>query len=459
MEDSGLKIFFEQDSSMVTVRAAASALKGEMFSPYKVAPYQEALLRLTSIFGREAVSRIAAKFSCNIGIHPEKVSKVNSSLAARWTTARYKGSGKCNAVIVGAPSGGAAHLSTMLKAPFLTQHFLLCIKHRKTAPDDIKEIAAHGITAARKIRKNDEALEVIVHYDPVHDRLLAGCVNTVRLKLTALPKEYRNFINQKLKPGGAVIFIDVKYTWLQYAVEDHIHIQVGGLGGISDKEYLNGSERLDRWLTSIGSPHRGGWQLSGYPLEAMPESEWGTYPGLKDELKEFAGQNGYKFIEISADHPEQVSEIAAELFIKHVSKPTRWFFDCFTSINPFFNLSTGAVPVWLPFNCSDSYSYAENFLENKKDLFSDDSIIYFTLTPNFVATPDQVEPAEWHKLFSRYGKAKPVAVNWKLYPADVTHFILLPKALRREAVRVSRAPISLSTWELEEYLAHKPHQN
>ena len=449
---SSSKLIFEADSSSVIVKAVSSALRGEIFRPVSASPLLILALRLATVFGRSALTRLVSSASHNISIKPSQAAQINSSLAAKWVTSQYLNHKKYRVVFAGAPSGGTAHLSSLLGAPLLTQHFLTCVKHPKTAPDDVEKIVKHGINVAKSIASRNEDLEVIVHYDPVHDRLLAGHVNTIRVKLKTLPPEYRTFIERGLEPGGSIVFLNVKYRWLQYVVKENIHVQVGGLGGISDKEYLHGNERLDAWLASMGSPHRGGWMLRDYSLEYMPESEWGTFPGLREELKEFADNKGYEFIEITVDHPEHVSEIAAGFYVTLLEKPSRWFFDCFTSINPAFNIKTSTVPLWLPFNCSDSYAYAERFLKKNKAVFNLDSTIYFTLTPNFVATPDQVEPSKWFKLFSEYGRAKPVAVCEKLYPADITHIFNFYNELRKMTKRMYK-PIKFASIELfKDYL-------
>ncbi|MEM3389869.1 MAG: hypothetical protein QW506_06260 [Thermoproteota archaeon] len=448
------RIFLESDSSSVAVRATSAALSGEMFEPVDVNLPLQISSKIVRLLGRKPIVKLVSRFSRRIGLPPSEALNVNSGTAASWVVKHYDTLGKVKVMLIGAPSGGAAHLSAMLGAPFLTQHFLSCFSHPHVPSDDVKANVEFGLEVAQNISKNNDDLEVIIHYDPVHDRLLSGSVSTIRVKLKKLPKDYCDFISRCLDPEGAIVFLNVGYSWLQYVVEENIHVQVGGLGGIEDEEYLKGSERLDAWLASSGSSWRGGWALDDYQLKMMPESEWGTFPGLKDEVKEFAEENGYEYIEIVAEHPERMSELSADLFTRFLSGGRDiWFFDCFTSLNPTFNLSTSIIPVWLPFNCSDSYEFARRFLEKNKRAFRPGSRIYFTLTPNFVDTPDQVPITNWVSLFEGFGYANLIAVDEKLFPVDITHFIEFGKQLRK-LLRKLYLPVNrrLTLEELKEKL-------
>ena len=443
-------IFLEQDSSAVAVRAVSSALRGEMFTPLKLRQPLPAMLGAMSRLSKRITLYMVSKFSCSLGIDIGDVVKINSTLASRWVVEKYPPK-EYNAVLVGAPSGAVAHLASLLRAPFLTQHFLIGIRHPRLDPDDVHAIVGYGLGAAKALSTGNGDLEVIVHYDPVHDRFLSSCMNTVRIKLAGLTRAYREFIEKNLSPEGTIFFLNVEYSWRQLAVEERIHVQIGGLGGISDEEYLYGSEEIDRWLESLGSKHRGGWILEDYSVEEMPESEWGTYPGLGEELREFAGDNGYRFVEIRARRPEDISVLVAELYLSR-TKRDRWFFDNFTSINPTFNLETGTIPVWLPFNCRDSYEFAERFLKERRELLGPNATIYYTLTPNFIVTPDQVEARAWRRLFSSYGKPVPVAVNESIFPVDALHFYSFEKQLKALSKKLDKRNTRISASDVLDYL-------
>ena len=426
-------MFLEFDSSSVMVRAVASTLKGEEPAPIKVNPLMSIMLRVLKLGGRRFITKIVAGLSGKIGVELRELSRLSSETAAEWSLSHYDEGGKFRTLVVGAPSGAAAHLSTMLKAPFLTQHFLVGVRHPHTHPDDVERIVGYGLKAAEEIRRRDRSLEVIIHYDPVHDRLLSGRLNTIRVKLTGLPESYRRFMDRRLEREATILFLDVKYPWKQLVLDENIHLQVGGLGGIRDEEYLYGSERLDRWLREQGSQHTGGWIIESYDVEELPESEWGTYPGLREEVREYAEENGHNFMVVEAEHPENISEVVAEVFANKLGEGGRMFFDCFTAIDPKFNITTSTIPVWMPFNCHDSYEFAREFLTRHRDIVG--GMILFTLAPNFIETPDQVKFREWLSLFSEYAETKVVAVNPKLYPTDISHIYRFPKEIAELSVK------------------------
>ncbi|MCD6562946.1 MAG: hypothetical protein J7K23_03385 [Thermoproteales archaeon] len=68
----------------------------------------------------------------------------------------------------------------------------------------------------------------------------------------------------------------------------------------------------------------------------------GTYYGLEKDVKSFADEQGYRFEKIRVVHPQNVSEIATYVFLKALKREDmdvkRIFFDCFTAINPTFNI-------------------------------------------------------------------------------------------------------------------------
>ena len=431
----GDKLFLQSDSSMITVKAVSAALAEKMFIPVKVNRMLSIFSIIVDIMGEKTCLRIIQKFLKNIGINENLVDKVSSEIGAEWVISQYRIKRKFDTVVIGAPSGGIAHLSTLLNAPFLTQHFLICPLHPETNPDDKEKIVGYGKKIARRIRDKDPTLEIIIHYDPVHDRVILKHMSTIRIKLTRLPRKYREFIKSHLGDEGTILFLDVVYPWRQQVLDENIHLQIGGLGGISDIDFLYGNERLDEWLARQGSKYRSGWAMKDYPIEQLPESEWGTYYGLEEDIKSFAGEQGYRFEKIRVVHPQNISEITAHVFLEALKREDidvkRIFFDCFTAINPIFNIETSTLPVWLPFNCFDSYSFAEQFIDKNPGIFRKEPEILLTLVPSFTKTPDQVPVMKWIELLSKHGKPHLIAVNERHYPFDIAYYLRYPKELKK----------------------------
>ena len=439
-------MFLQTDSSITMVNAVAAALNRQINETMRYSTMKHFLAKLLAIFGTGVRVSIANMVTKSLGSSRDEIRKVNSEIAANWAVSRYKFNSmhKFDVILVGAPSGGAAHLSAVLNAPFLTQHFLTNFRHPEIHPDDMESILKYGLEIARGIQSNDDSLEIIIHYDPVHDRFLIKHIDTVRIKLTKLPQKYQKFIVKHLKPEGTILFLDVKYMWKQQEIDKNIHYQVGGLGELSDDEFLFGSERLDNWLKNQGTSHRGGWGLADYDIVTLPESEWGTFNGLEQETKEFAEENGYAFEKITVDHPEKISALVAHAFyeaiIRENKKPNGIYFDCFTAINPTVNLETSLIPVWLPFNCRDSFNSAKIFLYNNQELFKETPLFYLTLVPAFTETPDLVSLDEWLSLLQKYGDVQLIGINPKIFPTDIEYPFAYPRKVR-ELMKVRRNPL------------------
>ena len=418
------------DSSSATVTATSAVISNKFLDPFEVNSKLEFFAKLLSIFGKKIRTRLATFNLKNFGVQKSLIKYATIENAANWVISQYSfpADFKFDYVIIGAPSGAASHLASLLNAPFLTQHFLLTVKEKERNPDDIHEVLKSGLTVARKLNEvNGKDIETIIHYDPVHDRFLLKYLDTIRFKIRRLPQAYRQFMLKHLKNEGTIIFLDVKYMWKHYRIEDNITFQVGGLGGITPDEYLFGSERLRRWLRSQKSKVDS-WNLNNeYPLEIYPESEWGTVSYLEEETKEFADENGFNFYKVHVNHPEKVSEIVFNLFTEMLKKTNKevknFFFDCFTCINPLFNIKTSSVPIWLPFNCESSFQFAEKMVKKINHVKTvENPKIFLTLIPNFTSTPDEVPLSRWISLLKKLSNnISLIGISKKHYPCDILY--------------------------------------
>lgn len=426
-----LDILFKSiDSSSVAVRATATSISNMFFDPFEINPKLEFFAKFLSIFGNKVRIWLATSNLKNLGIEKSLIKHATIENAANWVVSQYKTptNSKFNYILIGAPSGAVSHLAALLKAPFLSQHFLLTIKEKERNPDDIQRIFKSGLEVAQKLNEiNGKDIETIIHYDPVHDRFLLKYLDTIRFKIRKLPQAYREFMLKHLEKEGTILFFDVKYMWKHCRIEDNITFQVGGLGGIPPDEYLSGSERLKKWLQHQRSKVDS-WNLNNeYPLETYPESEWGTVDYLEKETKEFADENGFNFYKIHVTHPEKVSETVFNLFTKLLKKTNKernnFFFDCFTSINPLFNIQTSSIPIWLPFNCEDSFQFAEKIAKKINCVKTvENPKIFLTLIPSFVLTPDQVSISRWISLLETISSdISLIGVSKKYYPFDIIY--------------------------------------
>ncbi len=130
-----------------------------------------------------------------------------------------------------------------LGGPFLPQAFVVSLK-RGSYTGDVNEYLHRSLDTALRIAENNPGLMTIQHYDPVHDGWMTRFINHLRFKLLDLPPAYAEFIRSNLEPGGAVVYLDSGASWLRYRLGPRSVFQVGGWGGISPEEFLEGSERI-----------------------------------------------------------------------------------------------------------------------------------------------------------------------------------------------------------------------
>jgi len=411
------------------MRSVAAALRGEFFQPQDMPDWVAGLATLLGGLGRRFNVWAVDCSQSMTGIAPEVADRITSADLAEHALGFYRGvQGPFDAVIVGAPNGGVAHLATALGAPFLSQHMLTSFRDHKHA-DDIHIYAEHGTELARRVLSRNADLGVVNHYDPLHDRFLVRWVNHIRYKLLDLPQAYREAIRVWLKPCGTIVFSDCRYPWHQYRVGERHTFQVGGLGGVADEEFLSGRPEIEAVQRAERSPWVGGWRLD-LPLEVQPESEWGTLPELRGACEAFARQSGYDFLPLTADHPEGFSLLAFHahqaLLRKAGLQPQGVLVDCFTQVNPVAPRLSSLLPLWLPFNCTDSL----DLMRRSVGEWPQDLPVLFAPLPNFAPAFDTVRLDVWLQVLGGLD-VHLLGIDPRWYPEDLAGLFRFAPALKR----------------------------
>jgi hypothetical protein len=394
------------------MRSVAAALRGRFLDPFRLSALERLGLSAIALLGPEPVRRAVGYGVRFRGTDPSWADRITTEGLARWAVSLYDGlDGPFDALLIGAPNGGVAHLAAALGAPFLSQHFLISFRD-PTHPDDIDTYFERGTALARRILRREPMVAVVNHYDPLHDRFLVRWVNHIRLKLLDLPEAYRTFIRRRLRPGGTLIFIDCRYLWLQYRVGPRHTFQVGGLGDVSDREFLEGRPEIE---SLRGAP--GGWSLPDLPLERQVESEWGAAPPLREVVEAFARANGYRFLALEGDHPEWYACLALDahrrLSEREGREPQGVLVEMFTQSNPVAPLRSRLLPLWLPFNCADSL----RFLRRMREHLPPDRPVLLTPIPNFVFTFDTAEWSAYQEALAGM-RVQILGVRRRLFPSD-----------------------------------------
>jgi hypothetical protein len=190
-----------------------------------------------------------------------------------------------------------------------------------------------------------------------------GVYAHVRSKFIDIPPAYKEFIENHLNPGGTLIFINVAYSWAKYRLGNRTYLQVGGLGEITPKEYIEGSERLDHYLALEDPNLRSGWDLPNNELVQRPESEWGVEPELKEAVLNYCKQRGYDLLYLEHGHPAGFNILAAHaMHMKNTADGGRcggYCVNIFWALCPTLALRNRLLSSWFTFTDTASLKIAE----------------------------------------------------------------------------------------------------
>jgi hypothetical protein len=428
-----------ESSSPIVTRAVAAGLRGESCDNYEFPGWQKALLTGLG-FLPQAVARFAiSRFQSISGLSPRVLNDFSMDELVYARLGDYtQNSGTFPAISVGAALGGATtYLSLALGGPFLPQTFVVTLKGGSKS-GNVNEYLLRNLTSALRIAKENPGLMTIQHYDPVHDGWLTRFVNHLRFKLLDLPPAYAEFIKSRLKPGGALVYFEGGASWLRYRVGPRSVFQVGGWGGISAEEFLEGSDRLVHYARRAGLKFMD-WKLNDYPLEKGPESEWGSEPGMAEALEAFSKIEGYRFIRIPLTDPINFSQLAfaaaRKLLEKEGRQPSGTLVEMFSQFDANASFQSGLLPVWLIFNTQDSLEY----LKKMSKQFPAGQPVFFSPLSTFSLTPDLVPFKEWDEVLTHFQLIN-IGARASHYPSDARALVKWADPLRKW-VQENRRPL------------------
>jgi hypothetical protein len=430
----------QESSSPIVTRAVAAGLRGEYIDNYQLPGWQKILLTGVGALP-EGVARFAiSRFQTISGLPPEVMDNFSLDDLLRTRLADYDGlTGTFPAVTLGAALGGATtYLSLALGGLFLPQTFVTTLKGGSMT-GDVDEYLRRSLERALKIANDNPSLMTIQHYDPVHDGYLTRFVNHLRFKLLDLPIAYAKFIKQRLEPGGAVVYLEGGAQWLRYRLGPRSVFQVGGWGAISAEEFIEGSERLKKYVQSTGMKSAD-WKLKEYPLERGSESEWGSEPGLAKALEAFCRSEGFRFVRIPLPHPNDFSRLAfaaaQTLLAKEGREPAGVLVEMFSQFDSNAAMQSGLLPLWLIFNTGDSLEY----LKEMRAQFPAGKPVFFSPLSTFSLTPDLVPFEAWVIALAGFDWIN-IGARQSHYPADACALVKWAAPLR-EWVAANLKPVT-----------------
>ncbi len=401
-------------SSPIVTRAVAAGLRDEFFETYPFPAWQKIVLQILGRFPQSFTRFVVSHFEVVSGLDPAKLTNLSIRMLATERLADYQDiDGPFDTITIGAALGGAsAHLALALGGPFLPVAFVTTLRGG-SIDGDVNTYFNRSKDLALQLAERNPEIITIQHYDPIHDEWMTRRVNHLRVKLLQLPEVYQQYIHRRLAPGGTLCYLDCQAKWLHYRVGERSVVQVGGWGDISPQEFLNGSPRISTYCERIGLQYSN-WQLSQYPLETGPESEWGCEPAFARSLENFCQQNGYHFCHIALPEPHDFSRLAYQaisLLLTHENRqPAGVLVEMFSQFDSSAVRLGGLLPVWLVFNTRDSLA----FLRQMRSHFPASKPVFFSPLSTFTNTPDLVPWHQWEQVLS--------GLSWQNIGARPSHY-------------------------------------
>lgn len=438
----------QESSSPVITRAVAGRLCDQSFSIYNFSKLQKIGLRIIGYFPPSVAEWIVPRV--------QKVNALDQGNLYHLKTkdlidARLKDysncKGKYKTICVGVGLGGAtAHIALALGCPFIPQAFVLTLKGG-SLKGNVEEYFQNGKNIAKVITDRNPDIMSIQHYDPVHDGWLVKRVNHLRLKLIELPEKYKEFVRKNLLPDGAVVYLEGRARWKQFRTGNRNVFQVGGWGDIKPDEYLSGSDRLSSFAKKE-KLESSSWRLNDFLIENGFESEWGSEPGLGEALEEFCHKEGYQFVKISFNDPNDFSRLAyfskIEILKKANRNPEGVVVEMFSQFDTTFIEQSALIPLWTIFNTTDSLAYLKSMIK----YFPKNKPVFFSGLSTFSRTPDMAGWEDWQGALRDFEVIN-IGSRRTHFPAD-THALLdwRKKLEKRKNKGYLLEPIFLSASDL-----------
>jgi hypothetical protein len=439
----------------------ASILKDDIVTYQKIPVYLKALINLLNAsptLGKRIYAGQLAK--AQYGRDPEivKKSKIDDILEREFLCYHREvlQDRKVNSIFLGASSGASLHLADIMQTLMLFSGLNITVTRRGGDPDDAKGFIEFGRNLMKDFLPNNKNLEIVIHFDPVHDRTNLPFVFHFRSKFW-LPNAYRKFIKEHLKKGGDLVVFDVQEPWLHYKLDERFYYQCGGLDDLTPEEYAYGSERIDSWLEELGATHRGGWGLEGgKPLKGY-DSEYGNSPRMVTAVKEFAEDQGYNFTHIKANRAHDLSFMTTYLvnqaMVERGIKPRGVIVEQYTQLVPLAVRRLGLLPVWTYYVLRASFNDTKKMLDRVfKDYLDEAEELVFLPTQPFNPGPrgDFVTCEEWYELFQSYPVRKFTSYTKpKLYPIDVPSVVLGPLNLHKRCLKEKDLGLKISMEDIK----------
>jgi hypothetical protein len=441
------------DSSTVPVEALAAFLHGRDHDVLDLHPaVSTTIAGLGTLLPMSAREWLYQKGGRREAVAPDVLREFRTETASREIVEKYPAR-QYPAIVLGSSNGAVIHLCAALGIPFLPQNQLMLVHEPGLDPDQPRDIMQRGIPIAEALLANNPDLALHHMVDPCNDRYMSREALYFRTKRQVLGRAYEDFITQHLAPGGTLFTLETNLSWRVTRISERHVFQLGGLGGVTDEEYLEGSERIAQFLEAQDAPVRR-WDAPQPNAEA-PEAEWGFAPELLGDARRVAAKGGYRLRRIRIGTPEDLSPVIAALHRwwnrqrRPESESERLIMESFFLIDPWCVLRTGSVPFWTVFNGSPSADAMDRYLATS-EAFDE---IYLLAFSNGIRSPGLASAERWKAILARAKtRGQLLGVDLENYPKDFRVFFRYHRAMQEISVR-EEVPPRLDLGQLDTFLA------
>lgn len=411
------------------LQALSLFLKGKDFPGVGVLPTARPVEALVDFLRGRAVTTAYTWGGSMETVPPEKLGDIRAEKLASRTVSQYP-ERKYQAAMLGSSNGAAVHLCAAFGIPWLPQTFLMAIRRPGFHPDEIIEDMEWGKDVAKPLLQSNPELKLHQMHDPCQDRLMIRRMAYFRMKRLRLGKTFERFLKENLEPGATIFVLECRLPWPTTQIAPRHVFQVGGVGGISPEEYINGSERVAEFLKREGSSLKR-WDVPE-PDAPRPEAEWGFDPELLEDIHRFGRENNYQVKRIIFMEPEHLSPLVADMY--------RWWYEqrgidsnrllveTFNVIEPWWMLRTGSVPFWIVFNTEPSAASVEGYLNRARPF----EYIHLMVLSHGIRGPGVTPIEKWRSILHRANREGSfIGLKEDKYPEDIGMFIRYNREVKR----------------------------
>ncbi|QJQ94950.1 MULTISPECIES: hypothetical protein [Halomonadaceae] len=450
MRPSAPSYIADFDSATGMLRATSNFLNGKDYPALGKTPLLGSLVPAVNKLPQSAREQVFALGGAMEGHAAPKLDQINAERIAEWVTARYP-KRRHQAVMIGSASGAMTHLAAAFDIPWLPQTFFLPVRHLGGDNDDPKGALEFGKKYGPRLLEANPELQLHHMHDANQDRLMVEYMDYFRVKRLVLGKAYEHFLKTHLEPGGTIIVVECQRKWPTKRLGERHFFQHGALGGATEEEFYQGSERVEEYLERYDSPVRR-WD-SPEPDGESPEAEWGFEPALRDDILRFAAQQGYKVKRLLFTEPDDLSPLVADFYRdwyrERGMKSNRLLVESFIMLEPYWALRTGSVPFWMKFNMEPSAKAIEHYLDSSEP-YDEVNLMLFNNGVEAVGFP----PIErWKGVLARASKrGQFIGVREDLHPRDFGSLGRYHTELKRKVAARYPLPGALPLQKLVDYL-------